>query len=294
MNISTASFTQQNCGRAHPMEDVAALGAHDRCYVIADGVTRDSYSATEIASSGSAAAATIFCESVLSFLKSSSCDDDCLNLAFDTANQQIGELNRANGKGTDPISNDYFGAVGAAAFICDEGHLHFGYVGDCRIVVGGEKGKILETPDEVAPVRAYLSYLKAHGLESRDMRSRLIRSQVRNNASFHDASGHPAGYGVFTGEAGVRDFYRIGRVSLSSNDLVLLFSDGMAPIVELDEFVHLINGFPELYARRDLQERLGLLCHGLSGAEPEKYGDDKALILVRCKWDNATLPPSRS
>jgi serine/threonine protein phosphatase PrpC len=286
MNISTAIFTQQNYHRKHPMEDVAALGTNRHSYALADGVTRDSYSPAEIRYSGSAKSAKIFCESVLSSLKNANCDDDSLRHAFDRANRGIGELNRADGKGTDPIDNDYFGAVGAAAFICHERHLHFGYVGDCRIIVYGENGKILETPDDVAPVRAYLSYLKSHGMESKDTRSRLIRSHVRNNANFHGASGQQPGYGVFTGEIGVRDFYRVGRISLGNYNLILLFSDGMVPVVERDDFLRLINGFPERYEGRELQERMDLLCSTLGTLEPESYGDDKALILVRCQMDN--------
>ena len=277
-------FTRRNFGHVHPMEDVCSLSPDGRSFAVADGVTRDNYLADDAGPSGATQAAEILCESILSSIDVHVCDGRGLRLGFDRANEQIGKLNQQCGKGIDYRTNDYFGAVAAAAYICDSEHLHFGYVGDCRVFLMSATGeRKLETPDDVAPVRSYLAYLKSSGVESQTERSVLIRSRVRNNSLFQDDLGNRPGYGVLTGEAGVKDFYRFGRVDLANGDLIAVFTDGLAPVVEREEFRQLTDAYPWDLDGRELQRRLADLCDHLAMTDLGIYGDDKALVLVRCK-----------
>lgn len=270
---------------SHPMEDFCLVGPTGRAFAVADGVTQDRYTPTDFPNrSGAARAARLFCETVVACTgRNLRCDSDSvLRPAFDEANRSIWQLNEAAGiaQPLNFLEHDYFGAVGVAAFLCDDevGHLHYGYVGDCRLVVLGTHGATkLETPDQVAAVGGYVQVQRFPSvLEQR----RVVRSTLRNKPPLTYAQGRVAGYGVFTGEAGVRQYYRFGQCRLQEGDHVFLVTDGFFPMLADPACTRLFESFVSEGDRVALRRRLARLCDRLAAAAA-RFADDKAVVYFR-------------
>ena len=266
----------------HPLEDCFHIGASRLSFAVGDGVTRDSYDAADWRNgSGAAKAASLFCHAFVNVTDDyRSCDDGSLiRRALDTANQVIGELNELprSRKLRDPVDNDLFGAVGVGAYICHAGHIHYGYVGDSALIVfDSDLTPTFRTKDQLRPLRRYFGQPSARATP--DIR-RLVRSKIRNNSEFRDDHNHAVGYGVLTGELGVRDFFSVGQQSFPPGGLLVMISDGFLPFLELDEFAELLSRFRR--EGRFPTEQLSALCDSLSTSDVRRYGDDKTLIVAR-------------
>jgi serine/threonine protein phosphatase PrpC len=230
MNVVVYQHSNEN---GHPEEDFYLIGHDQRIFAVADGVTRDRYTNSW---SGAAVAARLFCQLVIESLDMNRQDLSICEFkrAFDRANGAIRSINEEAGiwHNTDYLENDYFGAVGVAAAICQDNCLYYGYVGDCSLVLLDSHGAVrFTTDDQVAPVRQYLDTLRSSSVMSPAARRWLVRSQIRNNSHYTDEAGTYIGYGVLTGEDGVRDFYRFGMERLNAGEVVILSSDGFAPLL---------------------------------------------------------------
>lgn len=286
--VVTDTVMYQDVNRfGHPMEDYALVSNSRRAFAVADGVTRDLYpDGGYPGESGAAEAAKIFCQNVVAHLEQySSCDGDgSLRRAFDEANWRILELNERYGmpQRVDFLGNDYFGAVGAAATLCEEDFqstLRYGFVGDCRVMaIGAEGEKRLETPDEVDSVHRYMETVH---FPSKQEASRFVRSFLRNSAEKVVANGRVVSYGVFTGEREVRHYYRFGKIPIREDDVILLFSDGLAPIYSTPAFQGLLKTYLRDSNGDKFREHLSELCCSLADENPREFGDDKTLLLVR-------------
>lgn len=62
-------------------------------------------------------------------------------------------------------------------------------------------------------------------------------NHLRNNINVKDENGESVGFGCFTGEDGVKDFIQAYSLELEKGDHILIFSDGMIPVMENIEFI---------------------------------------------------------
>lgn len=268
------------------MEDFCLSSDDGSIFVVADGVTRDSYERDDHPhGSGSAYAAELFCRRVLVELSTSLShhDDDFAN-AFDAANRDISDLNRLNTDRipTDYLEDDFYGAVGLAAVVADDHSgqsVHYGYVGDCRIAVArSDSAIVIENPYSLERLYAYLAEWRNGTPEQR---RQFIRANLRNNSRAVDPAWRTASYGVFTGEEDVRAYYRFGRIALEDARGLLIFSDGITPLVEDEEFVAAVYSFLEGGTTDVFRARLQVVSQQAARADPRTFGDDKTLILIR-------------
>jgi serine/threonine protein phosphatase PrpC len=272
------------------MEDRLWCAPDDRAFAVADGVTAECYAdadATNPSEPGLCAQA--FCDTFRECLERHglACSDGLMRTAFREANLRIGEFNSqqmpSNGS-QNFLDVDLFGTVGAAGYICDHGHLHYGHIGDCRLLVeAGETVRLL-TEDGVEPIRPFVRSLELSVLE----RKVFVRSKLRNRLYSIGDGLSSVGYGVLTGEDAALDFARFGVLALSGGDQITLFSDGVTPFIEQHEFRTMLRAvqaglppaFPEgVAAYWKEQEHAGA-----------RFSDDKVLISVLCKLSD--LAPS--
>lgn len=283
--LNVIVLTLENA-RGEPMEDYARAG--EKAFAVADGVSLDRYRESDFeCGSGAARAARLFCDIVAAGLEIDNGDIgiDRLARAFRAANWEIAKLNAAEGviDKQNFLDVDLFGAVGAAAYFSSPSELHFGYVGDCGVRVAGPDGRIrFRTANDIARVA---DYQRTHTFASRDEQRRFVRGKMRNNPSFVDEGGFPAGYGVFTGEPGVEAFFRFGRVDLRAGDTVLVFTDGVLPLLEMPEVMDVLLRQDWRTRVHSILSELSSICVKLAIKDPMGFGDDRALIAIRTQTE---------
>jgi serine/threonine protein phosphatase PrpC len=279
------SFKQHN-QVGHPMEDYCLIAACKCSFAVADGVTRTKYAKDDFPdNSGASQAAKLFCEVVTKHVTQHledrpRCSDDLLREAFDEANRRIFTLNKEAGiqEHLDFVDNDYFGTVGASAYFCGEGHLHYGYIGDCRVVVFNSQHETkLQTPDQVEKMK---SYLRRRSWEGKLRNRHLLHSTIRNNVDFVDEDGKTVGYGVLTGEQKAASYYRFGSLSVDPGDLVFLHTDGLSHFFSVPEFLGVFWTYIKDRDRHKFHTSISDICQRLGKSDPKKFGDDKALIFL--------------
>lgn len=258
-----------------PREDFYEISKNVFC--VADGITRDPLIPedwTEVKQaealehypnpSPAAAAAQLAVESFIISASASSTET-----ALMAANQSIAELNR--GQVCDYLRHDFAACVAVGGKI-EDSQLHWASVGDCQVAIFSREGSRL--------------FLSPNGLENfsaavrenpgnwRDPARRVeIRRRFRNNPE------NPAGYGALTGEKTAEHFMMSGQEPLPDGVVVLFFSDGFAPTLERPDFWKVFQQGRKEFLRWELE---------LAQANPEKYGHERTMIVVRLKDEEPT------
>lgn len=255
-----------------PNEDFYLVSKKLPVFVLADGVTQSRFLSGEYAYPlGAQTAAKIFCYETAGFIEENFSKDDLFEKAFDRANQKIKELNEAEGitKKLDYLVYDYFDTVGVAGFL-KEDILHYGFVGDCGLIVFDKNNKIkLQTEDMVEPARvnAKKKYKNWKELSSNE-RTIIMHKEFRNFSN-------KIGYGSFTGEEGVRNYYKTGEIKLSAGDLAVFYSDGFMPYFQFPEFIS--------FLRKKNQKILDEFVLKKAKEELEEFGNDRTIISFTCQ-----------
>lgn len=165
-------------------------------------------------------------------------------------NRDILELNNSLGKKyNDPLNYDVAETVGVGAVI-DKDILYYGGVEDCYVnVLRGEKNiakwdyqimKASKYVDEVSSegrLEEYIPEEILHKLRKESYWEPLWCNHLRNNIKALDKGNNLVGWGCFTGEESIKDFLQVYSVKLEIGDDILLFSDGMIPVLQNSEFV---------------------------------------------------------
>ncbi len=235
--------------------------------------------------------ASTFCdEFLLSFrniLQKGSFTEKSLRIALLEANVAIDQLNKKRGRTYGDKSNyDIAETVGIGAVV-SEGVLYYGGLEDCyvNILRGPNLENVAVFEYQIMKASKYLDVLTEQGKVEEyipeDIRGKLRKeslwepcwcTHLRNNLEARDEKGNLVGWGCFTGEAVVGDFIQTHAVELEKGDRILLFSDGMIPVLENDVFVEwfIKNRHPSFHFELAMRKRIMQLLAGKDSAHKEK------------------------
>ena len=257
-----------------PNEDFYLVSSAFPIYVIADGVTQAHFPSGEYAFPlGAKTAAEIFCFTVLENLEKNFLNkkifknpEKVLKDSFNIANKKIKKLNKTEGiyEKMDYYIYDLFDTVGIAGFIL-KNFIFYGYVGDCALKIFDKENKIkFETEDQVksALFLAKSLYKDWEKLQERE-KIIIMHKYFRNSLD-------RKGYGSFSGEEGVKKYYKIGKVFLEKGDLIVFHSDGFSEYFKFQEFLEIL--------RKKDEKALRKFSFKMAISDPLKFGRDRTLV----------------
>lgn len=260
-----------------PIED--QFYASENEAIVADGITRDPQGVSDLFScsqkevldkyprpSGAELAAKEVC---LTFSKT----DGTVRDKLIKCNDSVKILNDKYIAKCDYLENDFYGAV-AACIRIENDILYYAYICDCGVIVYDSLGNIkFQTEDDK---ELYSDpYINKIGIAWNLPEARVIvRRDYRNNLN-NIQDGKCVSYGALTGEASAVEFIRSGKVELTNNDIVLVYSDGFTEFLHDKEFISQIINFAKEAFENYIEMK--------SQSDYEKYGKEKTLVLFKNK-----------
>jgi serine/threonine protein phosphatase PrpC len=261
----------------HFQEDAMRQSEKYPIFVVADGVTLEfGNDGSYPIPSGASAVAHIFCEKVIEEAdkRYTNFSKEDIEIVFTKANEAVGEYNLKNGRTKDKINFwdfDLFAATGAFVLIKGD-KIYWATICDSFAAQFEKKGKIkFQSPPCWTAMRSKMQKNPANLSEVE--KRKLVRRVYRNGI---DNKGNLIGYGVITGEESAMKYLNSGRLKLKTGDLVALFTDGFEEYLKLPEFIELFKEWPD-----DLEEILQKFTAEKSKEEPEKFGHERTLIVIR-------------
>ncbi|HKM20305.1 MAG TPA: hypothetical protein VJY47_03775 [Candidatus Dojkabacteria bacterium] len=119
-----------------------------------------------------------------------------------------------------------------------------------NVLWGNSLDNIAKWNYQIKKASRYVDYISSQGKLEEYIPSKLIGklgkenyweplwcNHLRNNINAKDSKGNLVGWGCFTGEEEIEDFIQVYEQQLELGDHVLLFSDGMIPLLENENFV---------------------------------------------------------
>jgi hypothetical protein len=202
-------------------------------------------------------AAELFCKSFLKygeeFLNGSKQNNKTFREVLMKTNKNFIELNKKLGKEYDDEANyDIAETVGIGAVIKDK-KLYYGGLEDCYInVLRGDKlgeqtiwkhqilkaGKYLDTLSREGKLKNYIPKELVGKLKKENEWEPTWCNYLRNNPDVVNDRGENVGWGCFTGESEAEEFIQSYSIELKDGDHILLFSDGMIPVLENTDFLN--------------------------------------------------------
>ncbi|MBU4299141.1 protein phosphatase 2C domain-containing protein [Patescibacteria group bacterium] len=275
MKVFSATYTDIIKFNRKPNEDFFLISKNLKerpIFVLADGVTQSRFEDGSYSyPAGAKAAAEIFCYIAMEYLEKNlkpSQEKKTIENGFDLANKKIWELNKNEGmiEKLDYVVLDYFDTVAVAGFLA-KNTLFYGYVGDCGLAIFDKNNQLrFQTKDLVEPAvkRAKLIYKNWDELAQNE-RTKIFHRDFRNNPSGE-------GYGSFSGEPGVKKYYKIDSLILDSGDLVIFYSDGFVDYLKFPEFIKIL--------RREDKKALDEFTFKMAKENEQKFGTDRTLISI--------------
>lgn len=200
-------------------------------------------------------AASTFCNSFVKHTKESikiELNKEIMKNILLQCNRDILALNKSLGKGyKDLLNYDVAETVGIGGIIHD-GILCYGGVEDCYVNVlrGSSLDNLAKWNYQIKKASKYVDYISSQGKLEEYIPSKLIGklgkenyweplwcNHLRNNINAKDSKGNLVGWGCFTGEEEIEDFIQVHELKLELGDHILLFSDGMIPLLENEKFM---------------------------------------------------------
>ena len=276
MKYFSATYTDFVKFNKKPNEDFHLISKKHQIFIIADGVTQSQFLAGKYKGeyafpAGAKMAAQIFCQSVLEFLEKNFNSkkkkfEVLIKQAFDSVNQKIRKLNIHEGldRRLNYLEYDLFDTVGIVGFISGNS-IYYGYVGDCGLVIFDKNNKLkFQTDNDVllAVKRAKKIYKNWQSF-LQEKQTLIFHRDFRNNPNGE-------GYGSFSGEDGVKKYYKINKKVLEPGDLVIFYSDGFINYFKFKKFIEILRK----------QDKKTLNNFSLTKAKEnhKKYGTDRTLI----------------
>lgn len=237
-------------------------------------------------------AATTFCESFIKYTEAFVKDQKLQSInSFKEillkCNQNIKELNDKLGKEYNDENNyDLAETVGMGAIIINN-TLYYGGVEDCYVNVlrGEELKNVAEWREQIEKASKYIDVLseenrlKEHIPE--ELKGKLKEENqwepcwcnyLRNNPQAKNEQGSLIGWGCFTGEEEVSTFIQTYSLKLEKGDQILLFSDGMIPVLRNSEFCNwlLKNRSNSFYFQLEMREKIQSYLKDTQDKDKEK------------------------
>lgn len=209
------SGTKKNLATGKPNEDYFSILTERNLFVIADGVTRDKENGKYPNPSPSSEVSKIFCHKVIEVYSGTKLN---LKKVFVEANKEIKKYNvRYPG---------YFkpGTVGIAVLI-EGNNLSFASIGDCIGIILRNGNLIKFNEKQTEKLRN----------SAQKFSSEIIRTEICNNIL------NPFAYGVINGDINANNFIEFGELNLQIGDKVVLMSDGLEMLLELERFEEIMN-----------------------------------------------------
>lgn len=270
MKVFSATYTDIIKFNRKPNEDFFLISEKYPIFVVADGVTQSSFKDGKYAyPAGARAASQIFCQSVVEYIEDNfKPEKKIIEESFDFTNHRIWELNKNEGMvgKLDYVVYDYFDTVGVAGFFV-QNNLFYGYVGDCGLAVFDKNNDLkFQTKDGVKPsVESAIKKHKNWDAVSQNERTKILHRDFRNNPS-------GSGYGSFTGEPGVKTYYKIGSLKPASADLIIFYSDGFVEYLKFPEFIKIL--------RTEDKKALDNFTIKKAKEDNGRFGTDRTLISI--------------
>lgn len=270
MKVFSATYTDIIKFNRKPNEDFFLILKKPPIFVLADGVTQSRFEdGTYAYPAGARAAAEIFCQGVVGYLEENfKPENKIIEEAFNFANERIWKLNENEGmtEKLDYVVYDYFDTVAVAGFLAKD-ILYYGYVGDCGLAIFDKNNNLkFQTRDMVEPAKekARVIYKNWDGMDKNE-RIKIFHRDFRNNPSGQ-------GYGSFSGEPGVKKYYKIDSLILDSGDLVIFYSDGFVEYLKFSEFIKIL--------RREDKKALDEFTFKMAKENYQKFGTDRTFISI--------------
>lgn len=242
--VFCASYSDLIKFNRKPNEDFYLVSDKYPIFIVADGVTQACHLDGEYAyPQGAKDASQILCKTTIKELEAYlataplSTEKEILALAFDKANEEIKKLNIESGiaEKYDYYINDLFDTVGVVGILSGD-ILHYGFIGDCGLAIFDKDNKIkFQTIDtvELARESARAKYPQWKNLDFKE-RNIIMHREFRNSYS-------GLGYGSFSGEEAVRNYYNFGEIKLKEGDLAVFYSDGFVKHLKFADFIAILR-----------------------------------------------------
>jgi len=276
MKYFSATYTDFVKFNKKPNEDFYLISKRFPIFAVADGVTQSrfrsgKYEGEYAFPAGAKMAAQIFCHSALEFLEKNFNSkkknfEILIKQAFDSANQKIRELNIQEGidRRLNYLEYDLFDTVGIVGFISGE-NLYYGYVGDCGLIIFDKNNKLKSQTEDVvlSALQRVRKIYRDWNKFSKEKQTLIMHRDLRNNPD-------KKGYGSFSGEDGVKKYYKINKKVLEPGDLAIFYSDGFIDYFKFKKFIEILRK----------QDKKSLNNFSLAKAKENnrKYGTDRTLI----------------
>jgi hypothetical protein len=236
-------------------------------------------------------AADTFCKSFVKygeeFLKNPKPNKESFKKVLIQCNKEIEKLNKQLGKKfNDKLNYDLAETVGIGMIIKNN-KLFYGGLEDCYVnVLRGKQIKNLAGWEyQIMKAGKYIDFLSKEGKLKeyipKELNGKIKKGNewepcwcnyLRNNSNAFDINGNLVGWGCFTGEKEAEYFIQSYSIELKKGDHVLLFSDGMIPVLSDTDFLKwfLVNKSNSFYFHLQMREKIQELLKGKEDADKEK------------------------
>lgn len=241
--------------------------------------------------------ADLFCEKFVEYsqeLQEESNPSDIHNILC-TINSDIHTENLKIGRAyQDANQYDMREIVGAAAAIRGD-TLFYGLLEDCYINVlrGPQLADQIQLDYQIMKAKKELDRISALGkltkYMTKEMQETLTEgdyweptwcAHLRNNPDVTNDKGEEVGWGIFNGEENAEHFFQVGKLHLEPGDHILVFTDGMIPVLENEKLSRWLidNARPTLQSQLDFRTLMEKELEGNEALHKEK-------TLIYICWD---------
>lgn len=217
--------------KGRPREDFFAFDVKTGAFAVADGVglwEGIEYTGRYPSSSGSGRLSRAFCQAFVRYFKKH--PRAGIVTGFIAGNTAAKKVNRHRSKYDVFQKHRGFFAATAAMIHLKGQTLEWAHLGDAGVMVIGPKGEVRLRRDSCPN---YFPWPSDVGCYKSSTWTFFARTLARNAV---DKENRPMGYGVITGELEAIHYLESGALKLSPDEVVVLYTDGFTPYLEVPEF----------------------------------------------------------
>lgn len=264
----------------HSQEDYLLQSKKYPIFVVADGVTLIQYILDKKEypnPSPAGAVAQIFCEQVVRSAESKyeSFKDSDIKDIFTEANNAVRKYNTDHGRTKETVDywdNDLY-ACTAAFVVIKDGVVYWASICDSYVMHFSSTGTLEFSSPECHDLKQIDSPKYAGDSTDQIAKTKHRWSTARNGIN---EKGQRIGYGVVTGEPEALTYLSYGSFSMKEGDVLTLLTDGFENHVRLPDFISLFTSWSP-----DIESEFKELTHKKAEEDPERYGRERSIIVVK-------------